>query len=145
LPSASHSSNNEKNEKRKKKAIRTHFQLEKKAFLKPMQELAKGPSAAFPITMEQVNSMFSNVELIYKVNQMLLDDIQKNMANFPFGVLKLGDIFLKMVPWFKLYTVYVSNYDNSLRVYSLYHKNPEFRKFLKVSSFLHAILVAIYF
>ncbi len=46
---------------------------------------------------------------------------------------KLGDIFLKMAPYFKMYSIYVKNFNYALSAISLHMgKNAVFADFLKV-------------
>lgn len=90
--------------------------LQSKTFMKP----------------EDVSSLFSNCKLILNVSKTLLEELETKMKNWNSREL-IGEIFIKLVPWFKLYTEYVNNYDKAIRVFTKYLKVPDFMNFITVN------------
>lgn len=52
-------------------------------------------------------ALFGQLELIYNLNSELLTQLEENLDD-------LGNAFLKLAPFFKLYSVYAFDYKNSL-------------------------------
>lgn len=70
-------------------------------------------------------TLFGQIEMIYNLNGELLKEIESNQEN-------VAQAFLKMAPFFKLYSVYAFDYKNALLILQdLTSKNPVFRKFLE--------------
>lgn len=70
-------------------------------------------------------SLFGQIEMIYNLNGEFLKELEENLEN-------VGKAFLKIAPFFKLYSVYAFDYRSSLLILQeLSLKNPVFRKFLE--------------
>ncbi|KAJ3428815.1 hypothetical protein M0812_24149 [Anaeramoeba flamelloides] len=79
-----------------------------------------------------IQQVFNNIESIYGLNSRLYDDLIKRQVNL--STLQWADIFSHFVPFLKLYSEFISNYNNSLSAISRnIKKNPKFAKFLKQS------------
>lgn len=65
------------------------------------------------LTRDQVRAIFSEIEVILAYNRMLLASLKKRMETWSCDT-KLGDIFMKMTDFLKVYTQYVNNYDSAL-------------------------------
>lgn len=64
-------------------------------------------------TPQTIQSIFSNIELILNLSSELLsrmDEVDLVSDSHP----HFGDIFLKLIPFFKLYTEYVNNFDYAI-------------------------------
>ncbi|KAF0978426.1 hypothetical protein FDP41_002246 [Naegleria fowleri] len=79
----------------------------------------------------QYNSIFSNIEQILKTNTALLHDLEMDWKmhwpknHFP-------SIFKKILPFLKVYTVYVNNYEKANElVEELILRNPKFNEFVE--------------
>lgn len=70
-------------------------------------------------------TLFGQIEMIYNLNGELLHELEVDLEN-------VGNAFLKIAPFFKLYSVYAFDYKNALLILQdLINKNPVFRKFLE--------------
>lgn len=68
-------------------------------FMKPIKET---------IDKEDFNTIFGNIETIYEVNGALLDELKKDLTN-------VAKAFLKLAPFFKLYSVYAYDYNKAIK------------------------------
>jgi hypothetical protein len=70
------------------------------------------------ISIDDINILFSNVETLVNCNTQLLKDweTEKKTQNETqkSDIEILGEIFMKMSPFFKMYTVYCANQPNSM-------------------------------
>eukprot|EP00339_Tiarina_fusa_P026170 CAMPEP_0117011394 /NCGR_PEP_ID=MMETSP0472-20121206/9802_1 /TAXON_ID=693140 ORGANISM="Tiarina fusus, Strain LIS" /NCGR_SAMPLE_ID=MMETSP0472 /ASSEMBLY_ACC=CAM_ASM_000603 /LENGTH=613 /DNA_ID=CAMNT_0004714175 /DNA_START=159 /DNA_END=2000 /DNA_ORIENTATION=- len=99
------------------------FMVEK--FLQPMRDQQIVDETA-------LRAVFANVESILMLNKTLLDETAERMANWGLEV-KIGDVFLKITEFLKVYIDYVKNYENALQTLTdLKKENGALRKFLKV-------------
>lgn len=78
------------------------------------------------IISEQTHtSLFGQIEMIYNLNGELLKELEEDLEN-------VANAFLKLAPFFKLYSVYAFDYKNAILILQdLSNKNPAFRKFLQ--------------
>lgn len=92
------------------------FSILKQKFLIPLKQNKL-------ISAEDVSTMFSNVEVIYGVNQQLLDSLEKAIKNWSPSQ-KIGQIFLKMVNpcSFKKHVSLILFQSHLLRMYTPYVK-----------------------
>lgn len=87
-------------------------------FVNPLKEQAI-------ITDASHTSLFGQIEMIYNLNGEFLKELEENLEN-------VGKAFMKIAPFFKLYSVYAFDYKNALLILQeLSLKNPVFRKFLE--------------
>lgn len=83
------------------------------------------------ISAEDVKTLFSNVEIIFAYNSMLLEGLKSRMNSWS-SQQKIGDVFLSMADFLKCYTTYVNNYDEAhLLLRNLVKENPKFAKFIE--------------
>ncbi|EFC41451.1 rhoGEF domain-containing protein [Naegleria gruberi] len=80
---------------------------------------------------EQYNIIFSNIEQILKTNTALLHDLEMDYKmHYPKN--HFPSIFKKILPFLKVYTVYVNNYDKANElVEELSLRNPKFNELLE--------------
>jgi len=95
-------------------------------FLNPVRSLSL-------LTESEIGALFSNIELILKVNhqilQNLLSDFQEAQS---IQELNIGGVFLQMVEYLKIYSIYSSNHQTSITAYDkLKTENKNFASFLK--------------
>lgn len=100
-------------------------------FLKPLQ--VRASQSAF-ITMDDITLLFANVEVLLKVNQELLDGLEKRTEEWDYNSC-IGDFFLRLASFFKLYTVYCKNYDMAVQTLVRCKENHQFVQFLKEREF----------
>lgn len=65
---------------------------------------------------QKLKHLFSDIELIYNFNKTLHSDIEQRLSVWSPSQ-KISDIFLSIMGFLKVYSNYVSTYDQSLRVY----------------------------
>ncbi|XP_061390661.1 uncharacterized protein LOC133326000 [Musca vetustissima] len=74
-------------------------------------------------------TLFGQIEMIHNLNGEFLKELESDMDN-------VAKAFLKMAPFFKLYSVYAFDYRHALLVLQeLTSKNAAFRKFLETTEF----------
>ncbi|KAH8406777.1 hypothetical protein KR222_000372, partial [Zaprionus bogoriensis] len=87
-------------------------------FVRPLKDQAI-------INASNHTALFGQIEMIYNLNGEFLRELEANMEN-------VAQAFLKMAPFFKLYSVYAFDYRGALFILQdLISKNPVFRKFLE--------------
>ena len=82
-------------------------------------------SKGMKITPEDIRTMFSNVEQLLPINRELLNQLESRLNNWS-DKQKIGDIFNKMAPFFKMYNSYGNNYEKAVELYSKCEKEPFF-------------------
>lgn len=79
------------------------------------------------ISTDNFLALFGQVEMIYSLNQELLQELEANLDN-------VAKAFKRMAPFFKLYSVYAFDYNRAqLILQDLTDKNGSFKKFLEVT------------
>eukprot|EP01122_Echinamoeba_exundans_P007650 TRINITY_DN2399_c0_g1_i1.p1 TRINITY_DN2399_c0_g1~~TRINITY_DN2399_c0_g1_i1.p1 ORF type:complete len:704 (-),score=122.41 TRINITY_DN2399_c0_g1_i1:6-2117(-) len=83
------------------------------------------------LTKQEFNEVFPNVELIINLNKELLRMVQERIDQWhPHQ--KIGDIFLKLAAFFKMYSAYCEDYEKAItRAKQLQREKPRFDTFLK--------------
>lgn len=83
------------------------------------------------LTKEQVTEIFSPVfETIVLLSRTLLSDLELRMVQWS-PEQQLGDIFLKIVDFLKVYVGYIENFDTSIRTRQELAKSKKFTKLLE--------------
>ncbi|XP_062130166.1 putative protein tag-52 [Drosophila sulfurigaster albostrigata] len=100
------------------KSYLEHLELLMQFFVRPLKEQAI-------IDASNHTALFGQIEMIHNLNGEFLRELEANMEN-------VAQAFLKMAPFFKLYSVYAFDYRGALFILQdLISKNPVFRKFLE--------------
>eukprot|EP01119_Soliformovum_irregulare_P018598 TRINITY_DN5740_c0_g1_i2.p1 TRINITY_DN5740_c0_g1~~TRINITY_DN5740_c0_g1_i2.p1 ORF type:complete len:250 (-),score=44.15 TRINITY_DN5740_c0_g1_i2:18-767(-) len=90
----------------------------------PLQEMSI-------LSPEEINKLFANTGTIRKLHEVLLEDLKKRLQTWTPGQ-RIGDIFLQLVPFMKLYEVYINNYNNAVAfLTSITQTRVRFHMFLK--------------
>eukprot|EP01117_Protostelium_nocturnum_P007021 TRINITY_DN2516_c0_g1_i1.p1 TRINITY_DN2516_c0_g1~~TRINITY_DN2516_c0_g1_i1.p1 ORF type:complete len:1132 (+),score=311.74 TRINITY_DN2516_c0_g1_i1:205-3600(+) len=88
-------------------------------------------SSGAPI--ENVNSLFSNVEALRGCTDTLLEDWKKKKAEATEeDILIIVDVFEKMSPFLRMYNLYCSNQPNSVLIFEELKKKEHFQKTLNI-------------
>ena len=87
------------------------------------------------IPKKAIHDIFSNFADILAVNSELLRQINDRITNAeatdPMQVC-LGEVFLKLTPYLRVYSVYVGNFNHAISLASeLNERNPQFKAFVK--------------
>ena len=99
------------------------------AFLKPMRTKNL-------ITPASLRRIFSDVEVLFGFNCQFLSNVELRMLNWDANDQRLGDIFLREVDYLKMYTMYVNNYNDSVKeVAECRRKHPKFAEFLDAARY----------
>ena len=88
----------------------------------PLKALIMNNKNKIPISQEQVESLVTDVTTIHKLHVSFLKAISEESAI---------DAFALHLPFFNIYTQYVSNYDSVLSVYSKLRKNKRYLRLVK--------------
>ncbi|KAJ4453901.1 putative actin-binding protein frabin-beta [Paratrimastix pyriformis] len=86
----------------------------------------------FGLTPEQGAQLFSGIQTVLMINTELLGRLEERLANWgPYQ--KLGDIFIGLAAYLKMYSDYASNYDSaSSFIRKKLMKDPIFEEFLQI-------------
>lgn len=102
-------------------------------FLKPLQEKEI-------LSKQQLVTIFQNVEILLNFHSTLYKDLSERMKTWT-PRKEIADIFITMVPFMKMYTQYVSNFDDSRKELTELREHKAFTEFLEVTqNFLIVIL-----
>eukprot|EP00732_Lithocolla_globosa_P002338 Lithocolla_globosa_v1_NODE_1510_length_2521_cov_10.159773.p1 type:complete len:669 gc:universal NODE_1510_length_2521_cov_10.159773:510-2516(+) len=84
------------------------------------------------IPAETIDKIFSNAKNLLTLNKTFLDQLQERVNTPDFKKdLRFGDVFLKLCPFLKLYSVYSSNYDTANALFQkLMKENTVFAQFV---------------
>ncbi|KAJ5071056.1 rhogef domain containing protein [Anaeramoeba ignava] len=84
------------------------------------------------ISSEDSTEIFKQVETIFGVNKQLLELLRKDMPINPNEIsdLKIGNIFLQVADFLKLYIDYCSNYTFSMKRLNKYTSNSKYKNFI---------------
>ena len=78
------------------------------------------------ITRDESKILFSNLTILYNMHKILLQDLRARHSS-------IGAIFCKHSAYFKMYSVYVNNFDNACgELERLLMKKKKFRAFCQV-------------
>ena len=77
-----------------------------------------------------IRTIFGSIEIIYNVNMVLLELLSAKMRNWS-SRQTIGDVFVYMADWFRVYTDYINNYDQSQStLLRCKEESPRFAQFL---------------
>ncbi|EGG20844.1 pleckstrin domain-containing protein [Cavenderia fasciculata] len=82
------------------------------------------------LTQDQINTIFSTVKEIYSFNRELITRLRERSKNWDHRQ-KIGDIFVTLAPYLKLYKTYCLNYDTAIECLQQAKKNETFKLFIK--------------
>ena len=100
-------------------------------FIKPLKISAFDKHKPCGVGHEDIDAIFSCMEIILSFNAQLYNELEKRINNWsPTQV--LGDVFLTIGPYLKVYTTYVNNYNRALDTLRKLSKQGSFMKFLAV-------------
>jgi hypothetical protein len=97
----------------------------KNVFREELQKL--GPDLCPPNVLRTI---FSESEVIRLYNEVILQQLKERMQRWYSSGQKLGDIFLKMTEYLKVYTAYVNNYNDAFNTLTTLMKNPRVQECL---------------
>ncbi|PRP74759.1 hypothetical protein PROFUN_06620 [Planoprotostelium fungivorum] len=99
-----------------------YLKLTIEVFIRPLREDLKNKKSI--LSQEQIQHIFSNMEMIYGFNHKLLEDIKPRVNNWGPSQ-SLGD-----TDYLKIYSGYVENFNHSLEVIHSLGKKKEWEKFI---------------
>ncbi|KAJ3423449.1 faciogenital dysplasia protein [Anaeramoeba flamelloides] len=91
-------------------------------------ERAKSPKEMV-IPQEIIDKIFGNLNEIYQINKIFLNKLEKKILNWN-EQSTIGDFFLELIPFFKLYTTYFRSYSKSNEIVLQYLKNSSFKNWV---------------
>eukprot|EP01084_Bolivina_argentea_P276930 472634_1 len=78
------------------------------------------------IATKDLKIIFSDIEMICKLNQTFLDDLQSRYISFNNHKTMIGDRFIEFTPYFKMYQNYCNNYVNANILLEKYNNKKSF-------------------
>jgi len=101
------------------------------------------------VTKEAINEIFSNLEMILPINEQLFSDLSKIIEGDWNDNSSLGDTFVRVAPFLKMYNQYSNRYDHALATLARCSKNESFSQLVeeidgttKLGARLEALLIA---
>ena len=73
-----------------------------KEYLLPLRALAKSQKDSAPLSVVQINGVFSNVETIFQLNGEFLKSLRERLVTWTPEKGVVGDLFLDFAPFFKM-------------------------------------------
>jgi hypothetical protein len=73
-------------------------------------------------TINEVQSIFTNVEMIYRFHIVLIEQLKENS--------NVAQVFLKNADFLKMYTLFCNGYEKSIEILARQGKNKKFQQFL---------------
>jgi len=93
--------------------------------------MRRDPDARF-ITEAEIKAIFGPIELILSYNQILLKRLEERMQSWDSKTSVLGDIFVEMADYLKMYRGYINSYEISVETLKgLKQKSKKFNEFLE--------------
>jgi len=93
-------------------------------YIQPMNQIV-------PSVKDYSRSLFSELEVILGYNSMLLRTLSERIEKWSHFQC-LGDVFLKMTDFLRVYTQYVNNFNSALTTISLSKQHPQLGPFLQM-------------
>eukprot|EP01119_Soliformovum_irregulare_P024139 TRINITY_DN8586_c1_g1_i1.p1 TRINITY_DN8586_c1_g1~~TRINITY_DN8586_c1_g1_i1.p1 ORF type:complete len:812 (-),score=260.41 TRINITY_DN8586_c1_g1_i1:52-2487(-) len=89
------------------KSYVSHLKTVANLFMNPLRE---SPHLLDPASFKMI---FSDIEVILQYHTIFLDQLEERVKTWDSSETKIGDVFLMIVPYLKVYTGYVNNYTDS--------------------------------
>jgi len=86
-------------------------------YLKVLKKHALRPECK-DVTLKMIEMIFSNIEMILPLNIELRNTLRERIGEWDDSKSLLGDVFLRMAPFFRLYTAYSNNYESASQTYT---------------------------
>lgn len=84
------------------------------------------------IPKKLIQDIFSNHESILAINQELRNQLQDRIRLWDSGYDQVGDIFLSLTPFLRIYSLFLTNFNSSINLVADLIKNcPNFACFVK--------------
>lgn len=81
-------------------------------YIKPLREYASQPNAQ--ITFKDLSIIFSDLEVIAQFHQVFLQELTKIIESNGTSTKSIGQLFLELGPFLKLYTSYFNKYEQGI-------------------------------
>ncbi|CAG8437673.1 9044_t:CDS:2 [Rhizophagus irregularis] len=101
-------------------------------YLLPMRQRSANKILSKPIaTIEEISTIFGNVEQLLKLHEQLLKSLEERKINWS-PTRHISDIFLKNAPYLKMYAIYFKSFPQAIATMErLSKESKEFKKFLQ--------------
>lgn len=106
----------------------SHLKILMEFFYEPL--LTNSNSQKPMMSIEEFKSIFSSLDIIKSYNEQLLSNITPRIENWS-PTQKIGDIFVEMAGFLKVYTNYVSNYSHAIQTLGICKKRERVRQFFE--------------
>lgn len=78
------------------------------------------------IPQEDLKLIFNDLQTIWQFNDTFLRDLQSAYMGFDNNTTRIGDLFVKFCPYFKMYQNYCNNYDQAMVLLAKYSAKKAF-------------------
>ncbi|CAB4404038.1 unnamed protein product [Rhizophagus irregularis] len=101
-------------------------------YLLPMRQRSANKILSKPIaTIEEISTIFGNVEQLLKLHEQLLKSLEERKLNWS-PTRHISDIFLKNAPYLKMYAIYFKSFPQAIATMErLSKESKDFKKFLQ--------------
>jgi len=100
------------------------LQLVTSTFVRPLRESGI-------LSQEAVKEIFNGFEDILGINRLLYEELIERLNQWDDSSTCIGDVFLRLLPFLKIYRVYTSTYSTALnRLLDCQQRNPAFANFV---------------
>jgi len=82
----------------------------------------------FTLPEDKVQTLFSNIYTLWEFNRTFLVELEKRKEVWNEDQ-QVGNIFVQFAPFFKMYKLFINNYDNAIQLFHTLMKNPKFQTF----------------
>ncbi|KAJ3306219.1 hypothetical protein HDV03_000139 [Kappamyces sp. JEL0829] len=101
-----------------------------KNYRDPLLALAGTPQEILP--KKTIGEIFAHYESIFTVNQELRSQLEARLQLWDSGLDHVGDIFLSLAPFLRVYTLFLTNFNGAIKLVTLLTaRNPRFAAFLQ--------------
>lgn len=86
------------------------------------------------LNVNDIQKLFSNITIIHKFNETLLNQLETRMHGFSCKKTVIGDIFINIIPFLGVYCDYCCNYESAIQFSNLLRQsNPQYASFLQTT------------
>jgi hypothetical protein len=99
-------------------------------FQKPLSAAVEIESRAWKVTREHIKCIFYHIEGIYQCTTLLLKQLEERTNSWS-ATSVIGDIFVNMADYMKIYRSFVNNYAKAHQALKECHRDPTFVEYVK--------------
>ena len=90
------------------------------------------------VSSEDLTIIFSNIEQIQGLSSQLLNKLKEKEMKWDANQ-TIADVFMHYMPFFKMYTIFINNFDNANNKLSVVEKKARFKQFWEPIRMMHNV------